>query len=142
MVTILETLADYAGIVRDPDILTEYVRQALYRTITQKFIGDNKGKVLTLDNELEKEIMDNVQQTEHGSYLSLAPEKTQRIFTNLMNEIERVSSLGVTPIVLTSPVVRIYFKRLTEQIMPDLVVLSYNELDSRVEIQSLGVVSG
>ena len=142
MVTILETLADYAGIVRDPDILTEYVRQALYRTITQKFIGDNKGKVLTLDNELEKEIMDNVQQTEHGSYLSLAPEKTQRIFANLMNEIERVSSLGVTPIVLTSPVVRIYFKRLTEQIMPDLVVLSYNELDSRVEIQSLGVVSG
>lgn len=142
MVTILETLADYAGIVKDPDILTEYVRQALYRTITQKFIGDNKGKVLTLDNELEKEIMDNVQQTEHGSYLSLAPEKTQRIFANLMKEVERVSSMGITPIVLTSPVVRIYFKRLTEQIMPDLVVLSYNELDSKVEVQSLGVVSG
>ena len=142
MVTILETLADYATIVRDPDILTEYVRQALYRTITQKFIGDNKGKVLTLANELEKEIMDNVQQTEHGSYLSLAPEKTQRIFANLMKEVERISSLGITPIVLTSPVVRIYFKRLTEQIIPDLVVLSYNELDSKVEVQSLGVVSG
>jgi len=142
MVTILETLADYAGIVRDPDILTEYVRQALSRTITQKFIGDSKGKVLTLDNELEKEIMDSVQQTEHGSYLSLAPEKTQQIFANLMKEVERVSSLGVTPIILTSPVVRIYFKRLTEQIMPDLVVLSYNELDSKVEVQSLGVVSG
>ena len=142
MVTILETLADYAGIVRDPDLLTEYVRQALSRAITQKFIPDNKGKVLTLDNQLEKEIMDNVQQTEHGSYLSMAPEKTQRIFNNLMQEVSRISSLGMTPIVLTSPVVRIYFKRLTEQVMPDLVVLSYNELDSRVEVQSLGVVSG
>ena len=86
--------------------------------------------------------MDNVQQTEHGSYLSMAPEKTQRIFNNLMQEVSRISSLGMTPIVLTSPVVRIYFKRLTEQVMPDLVVLSYNELDSRVEVQSLGVVSG
>ncbi len=142
MVTILETLADYAGIVRDPDMLTEYVRQSLARSITQKFIPDNKGKVLTLESQLEKEIMDNVQQTEHGSYLALAPEKTQRVFRNLLREVEKITSLGMTPIVLTSPVVRIYFKRLTEQVMPDLVVLSYNELDSKVEIQSVGVVTG
>ena len=142
MVTILETLADYAGIVRDPDLLTEYVRQALYRTITQKFIPDNKGKVLTLDSQLEKEIMDSVQQTEHGSYLSMPPEKTQRVFTSLTREINKITSLGMPPIVLTSPVVRIYFKRLTEQIMPELIVLSYNELDSKAEIQSVGVVNG
>ena len=142
MVTILETLADYGGIVRDPDMLTEYVRQALSRSITQKFIPDNKSKVLTLDNELEKDIMDNVQQTEHGSYLSMAPDKTQRIYNNLLREVGKITSLGMTPIVLTSPVVRIYFKRLTEQVMPDLIVLSYNELDSKVEVQSVGVVNG
>ncbi|HZJ56921.1 MAG TPA: flagellar biosynthesis protein FlhA [Clostridia bacterium] len=142
MVTILETLADYGSIVRDPDLLTEYVRQALSRTITQKFIPDNKGKVLTLDNQLEKEIMDSVQQTEHGSYLSMPPEKTQGVLKNLMDEINKVTSLGMPPIILTSPVVRVYFKKLTEQVMPDLIVLSYNELDSRVEIQSIGVVNG
>ena len=79
MVTILETLADYAGIVRDPDLLTEYVRQALSRTITQRFIPDNKGKVITLDSQLEKDIMDSVQQTEHGSYLSMPPDKTESV---------------------------------------------------------------
>ncbi|NLJ67199.1 MAG: flagellar biosynthesis protein FlhA [Clostridiales bacterium] len=142
MVTILETLADYAGIVRDPDLLTEYVRQALSRTITQRFIPDNKGQVITLDSQLEKDIMDSVQQTEHGSYLSMPPDKTQRVYSSLSREINKITSLGMPPIVLTSPVVRIYFKRLTEQIMPDLIVLSYNELDSKAEIQSVGVVNG
>ena len=142
MVTILETLADYASIVRDPDLLTEYVRQALSRTITQRFIPDNKGQVITLDSQLEKDIMDSVQQTEHGSYLSMPPDKTQRVYSSLSREINKITSLGMPPIVLTSPVVRIYFKRLTEQIMPDLIVLSYNELDSKAEIQSVGVVNG
>ncbi|HZJ83669.1 MAG TPA: flagellar biosynthesis protein FlhA, partial [Clostridia bacterium] len=142
MVTILETLADYGTSVRDPDILTEYVRQAMSRAITRKFLPDNKGKVLTLDNDLEKEIMDNVQQTEQGAYISMEPEKSQRIFRNLLKEMGKITSLGMPPIVLTSPVVRIYFKKLTQQVMPDLIVLSYNELDSKAEIQSVGVVSG
>ncbi|MGI5850885.1 MAG: FHIPEP family type III secretion protein, partial [Caldicoprobacterales bacterium] len=129
-------------IVRDPDLLTEYVRQALSRTITQRFIPDNKGQVITLDSQLEKDIMDSVQQTEHGSYLSMPPDKTQRVYSSLSREINKITSLGMPPIVLTSPVVRIYFKRLTEQIMPDLIVLSYNELDSKAEIQSVGVVNG
>jgi len=142
MVTITETLADYAPITRDPDMLTEYVRQALARSITQQFFPDKKGKVVTLDPELEQEIMNGVKQTEHGSYLAVPPEKTQRLFRNLSKEIEKVMSLGIQPIVLTAPVVRIYFKKLTEQVLPDLVVLSYNELDGKVEVQSIGVVRG
>lgn len=140
MVTIAETLADYANITRDPDMLTEYVRQALARNITQQFFPEKKGKVVTLDPELEREIMDGVKQTDHGSYLAIPPEKTQRLYRNLKKEMEKVSSLGIQPIVITAPVVRIYFKKLTEQVIPDLVVLSYNELDSRVEVQSVGVV--
>ncbi len=140
MVTILETLADYGNITKDPDMLTEYVRQALSRTITLRFIPEKKAKVLTLAPELEKAIMDSVQQTEHGSYLALEPNKTHAIFQNLTKELEKFTSLGLQPIVLTAPVVRMYFKKLTEQIAPDLVVLSYNELDSSVEIQSVGVV--
>ena len=142
MVTIAETLADYAAITRDPDMLTEYVRQALARSITKQFFPEKKGKVITLDPELEQEIMDGVKQTEHGSYLTIPPDKTQRMYRNLNKEIEKVLSLGIQPIILTAPVVRIYFKKLTEQMIPDLVVLSYNELDSMVEVQSVGVVRG
>lgn len=140
MVTILETLADYGNITKDPDMLTEYVRQALARTITSRFVPEKKLKVLTLAPELEKAIMDSVQQTEHGSYLAMEPTKTHAIFKNLTKELEKLTSIGLQPIVLTAPVVRMYFKRLTEQVAPDLVVLSYNELDSSVEIQSVGVV--
>ncbi|MFO7294590.1 MAG: flagellar biosynthesis protein FlhA [Clostridia bacterium] len=140
MVTILETLADYGNITKDPDMLTEYVRQALSRTITLRFVPDKKAKVLTLAPELEKAIMDSVQQTEHGSYLALEPNKVQSIFKSLTKELEKFTSLGLQPIVLTAPVVRMYFKKLTEQVAPDLVVLSYNELDSSVEIRSVGVV--
>ena len=103
-------------------MLTEYVRQALARTITQQFIPEKKGKVLTLDTELEQEIMDSVKQTEHGSYLSFHRKKLNG-YLQFKKEVEKVLSLGIQPIVLTAPVVRIYFKKLTEQMMPDLVVL-------------------
>jgi len=141
LVTILETLADYAHITRDTDMLTEYVRQALRRAISQKYFGENmSNKVITLDPQLEQEIMNNVQQSEQGSYLSIDPSKTQQIFNSLNQEILKLTSIGLQPIILTSPIVRIYFKRLVEQIAPDLVVLSYNELEPNAEIQSIGMV--
>ena len=112
MVTILETLADYGNITKDPDMLTEYVRQALSRTITLRFMPDKKGKVLTLDPELEKTIMDNVQQTEHGGYLSMEPGKTHSILNSLAKQMEKITSLGLQPIIVTAPVVRAYFKSL------------------------------
>ena len=141
MVTIMETLADYAPMTKDTDMLTEYVRQSMRRNITKRFIAEMQAKVITLDAALEQTIMDSVQQTEYGSYLNLEPNAAQRIINNLLKEMQKLASMGEQPIILASPVVRLYFKRLTEQVAPGLIVLSYNELDPLVEIQSVGVVS-
>jgi len=140
MVTIMETLADYAPMTKDPDMLTEYVRQSLRRNITKRFIQDNKAKVVTLDTGLEQNIMSAVQQTEYGAYLNLDPQSVQEIYNSLSRELQKFNSIGEQPLVLASPVVRIYFKKLTEQVAPGLTVLSYNELDPSVEVQSIGVV--
>ncbi len=141
MVSILETLADFGSVTRDPDMLTEYVRQKLYRYITNKYVQGNTLKVITLDGKLEQLIMDSIKQTETGSYLSMAPDTVQKILNSLLNNAQRLTSIGEQPIVLTAPIVRIYFKRLTEQATEDLIVLSYNEIDSSVEVQSLGMVT-
>jgi flagellar biosynthesis protein FlhA len=140
IVTILETLADYGKATKDSDMLTEYVRQALARSITNRFMPEKKGKVFTLDPELEQDILNSIQKTEQGSYLSMDPSKIQKIYHNLTKELEKAASLGIQPIVVTAPIVRLYFKKLSEQIEPNLAVLSYNELDQSVEVQSIGVV--
>ncbi len=141
IVTILETLADYAPVTRDPDMLTLYVRQALKRSISKKYLDSDINSVVTLDPELEQVIMDSVQQTEHGSYLALDPNTTQRIFDKLRAELNKLKSMGLQPIILTSPLVRVYFKRLVEQIEPDLIVLSYYEIEPAADVQSVGMVS-
>lgn len=141
LVTILETLADYAVTTRDSDMLTEYVRQNLRRAISKKYFSNDVNTVITLDPALEQQIMGSVQQSEQGSYLALDPSLTQRIFDKLNMEVNKLTSMGIQPIILTSPIVRVYFKRLVEQIAPDLVVLSYNELDPSAEIQSVGMVA-
>lgn len=141
MVTILETLADFAPITHDADILTEYVRQALGRAISKKYMSDNRSSVITIDPKLEQIIMDSVQRTEHGSFLSLEPDLTNNILASLSRQAQRLAELGQQPIVLASPIVRLYFKRLTERFLPGLVVLSYSELDPNIEVESIGMVS-
>ncbi len=141
MVTILETLADHAAVTHDTDLLTEYVRQALGRAISKKFFTESKSNVLTLDPKLEQIIMDSVQKTETGSYLTLEPNMTNTILGNLSKQVQKLLQLGQQPVVLASPVVRLYFKRLADQMIPGLIVLSYNELDPGLEIQSIGVIS-
>lgn len=141
MVTILETLADYAPITRDTDMLTEYVRQALGRAISRAFITPENSDVITIDPQLEQMIMDSVQKTEVGAYLTIEPSVTSKIINSLAKHIEKIVQLGKQPVVLASPVVRLYFKRLTEQSIPGLVVLSYNELDPSMEVNSVGMVS-
>ena len=141
LVTVLETLADYAHMTRDTDMLTEYVRQSLRRSISRKYFEAESNNVITLDPDLEQKIMNSVQHTEQGSYLAMDPNTTQRIFDKLNSEVTKLTSVGLQPIILTSPIVRIYFKRLVEQIAPDLVVLSYNELDATAGVQSVGMVS-
>ncbi len=142
LLTIFETLADYAATTRDSDILTEYVRRSLKRAISSKFFPPNETtSVVTLDPKLEQEIMGSVKQTETGAYLTLDPEKTKAIIKSVGNETDKLESLGKNPIVITSPIVRMYFKRLTEDYYKDLVVVSYNEIDSNIELQSVGMVT-
>lgn len=141
MVTIMETLADYGAVTKDTDMLTEYVRQGMKRSITRKFIPENNTRVVTLDSSLEQIIMDSVQQTEYGAFLNIDPRVAQTVINNTMKEVQKLTSVGEQPIVLASPIVRLYYKRLTEQVAPALIVLSYNEIDSNTEVQSVGMVS-
>ena len=142
MVTIFETLADHAATTRDTDILTEYVRQSLKRAITNKYFPMNETtSVVTLDPKLEQEIMSSVKQTEQGAYLTLDPDKTKAIMASVETEVGKLEKLGKNPIVITSPIVRMYFKRLTEDYYKDLIVVSYNEIDANVELQSVGMVT-
>ena len=96
---------------------------------------------ITLDPVIEQQIMDSVQHTEQAAYIALDPQITQQVLDSLQSEISRLTSIGLQPIVLTSPIVRIYFRHLTEQYLPNLTILSYNEIDPSVEIQSIGMVS-
>ena len=142
LLTIFETLADYASTTRDTDILTEYVRQSLKRAISNRFFPSNEtSSVVTLDPKLEQEIMGSVKQTENGAYLALDPEKTKGIMKSVGNEIAKLENLGKSPIVITSPIVRMYFKRLTEDYYKDLIVVSYNEIENNIELQSVGMVT-
>ena len=142
LLTIFETLADYAPTTRDTDILTEYVRQSLKRVISVKYFPAHETtQVITLDPKIEQEIMGSVKQTEQGAYLNLDPERTRKIMDSLGKEVQKLENLGKNPIIITSPIVRMYFKRLTEDYYKDLIVVSYNEIESNVELQSVGMVT-
>ena len=142
LLTIFETLADYAPTTRDTDILTEYVRQSLKRAISSKYFGGNETtSVVTLDPKIEQEIMGSVKQTEQGAYLNLDPERSKAIMSSVGSEVQKLENLGKNPIIITSPIVRMYFKRLTEDYFKDLIVVSYNEIESNVELQSVGMVT-
>lgn len=142
LLTIFETLADHAATTRDTDVLTEYVRQSLKRAISNKYFPANETtSVVTLDPRVEQEIMSSVKQTEQGAYLTLDPEKTKAIVASLESEIAKLENMGKSAIVITSPIVRMYFKKLTEDYFKDLIVVSYNEVDSNIELQSVGMVT-
>ena len=124
------------------EILTEYVRQSLKRAISNKYFPANEvTSVVTLDPKVEQEIMSSVKQTEQGAYLTMDPEKTKAIMDSVETEIAKLENLGKSPIIITSPIVRMYFKKLTEEYFKDLIVVSYNEVDSNVELQSVGMVT-
>ncbi|MNC21675.1 Flagellar biosynthesis protein FlhA [compost metagenome] len=142
LVTIMETLADYGGYTKDHDILTEYVRQALSRQITQQYAaGGDALKVITVGPSLEKKIAESVQQTDQGSYLALDPSSSQTIFHKLNEQVTRAVQGGLQPVILTSPTIRMYLRQLLERTLQDIPVLSYSELEPNVEIQSMGVVN-
>ncbi|MBU2701995.1 flagellar biosynthesis protein FlhA [Sporomusaceae bacterium BoRhaA] len=140
MVTILETLADYAALTKDTEVLTEYVRHALARNICNSFVVNNTLTCITVDPTLENTISGAVQRSEQGSFVALDPNKMKELINSLTVEISKMTDLGYQPIVLTSPAVRLYFRKVTERAAPSLIVLSYAEIEPRVEIQALGMV--
>lgn len=141
METILETLGDYGTQTKDTDMLTEYVRQALKRTISRRFSEAGQMKVITLDEKIENQIMNSVKKVDAGSYLTLDPMTIQSVISSATEEINKVKELVSVPIVLTSPVVRIYFKKLIDQFYPNVSVISFSEIDNNIQIQALGSIT-
>lgn len=142
LVTIFESLADHGNYTKDPDILTEYVRQALSRQITQQFSsGGDTLRVITVGPQLEKKIAESIQQSEQGSYIALDPVSTQQIYQKLNEQVNRQIQSGQQPVVLASPTIRMYLRQIVERTMQDVPVLSYSELEPNIEVQSVGVVN-
>lgn len=139
---IFETLADYGKMSADTDLLTEYVRQALSKQITNQYaVGNETFKVVTLAGRVEKLIADHIQQTEHGNFLSLDPNVSMEIVQKVGEQMEQFSVYEQSPILLCSPAVRMYVKQMLDRYLPQVPVLSYNELEASIEVQSIGVVN-
>ncbi|HHY52115.1 MAG TPA: flagellar biosynthesis protein FlhA [Clostridiales bacterium] len=141
METILETLGDYGVTTKDTDMLTEYVRQRLRRTITRQYAQGNALKVITVDQDVEQAILNSIKKGEHGTYMALEPEKVQHIVSSILDDINSLKDIVSTPIVLTSPVVRVYLKKMLDQFAPNITVLSFSEVDPGVQIQALANVT-
>lgn len=139
---IFETLADFGKMTNDPELLAEYVRQALSKQITKQYVNEDQSlKVVTVSGKVEKLIAENIKRTEHGSFLALDPDSQQKIIQSIQQETEKLSLQEETAIILCSPAIRMYLKQLLDRFLPQVVVLSYNELEPDVEVQSVGVVN-
>jgi flagellar biosynthesis protein FlhA len=139
---IFETLADFSKMTNDTELLAEYVRQALSAQITKQFVHENQSlKVITVSGKAEKMIAESIQNTEHGNYLSLDPESQQAIVKTIREEVDKLTMQEEAAVVLCSPAIRMYLKQLLERFLPQVAVLSYNELEPTVAVQSVGVVN-
>ena len=141
ILTIVEALADYAPVTKDPDFLTEYVRQRLSRAIVNPHLPEDGAlPVVTLEQDVEDVLLNSVQHTEHGSYLSVEPKVASTIMKSVSKEMQKLMAKGFQPIVLCSPQLRRHFRRMVEQFAPSLIVLSHSELSSHISFQSFGKV--
>ena len=139
---ILEAMADAARVNRDLDYVTESVRRALSRTICRQYAADGKKLfVLTLHPKLEQAVADAVEKTQLGAYPLLEPQMTKKLLGSLRENLEGLTAKGLPPVVLTSGRVRLPFKRLTERYLPQLAVLSINEIAPGVEVEAVGTVT-
>ncbi len=141
LLTIVETLADYAPLTRDPDVLTEYVRQSLARAITAQFLTEEGSiPLMTVDGKLEQKLTDSITQTDQGSYMALDPNMAQRIISATEKGLGKFTAVGARPVLLTSPIIRGHLKRFLDKFVPNVAVLSHNEIDTKARIYSLGVL--
>lgn len=142
MLTIVETLADYAPVTKDPDLLTEYVRHRLSRSIVTPYLSeDGVLGVITLGQDVEDTLLRCIQKTEHGSYLSIDPRTADAIVGSIKEQAEKSMAQNLHPIIITSPAIRRHLKKMTEYFIPSLVVLSQNELMTDIRFQSIGEVT-
>jgi flagellar biosynthesis protein FlhA len=140
LVSIMETLADTATFTKDPEVLAEYVRRTLSRNISRQYLQNNTLTCITLDPQTENQIVSAVQHSDRGSFVSLDPGSMQQFIASLSTEIQKLTSSGFQPVLLTSPASRLYVRKLTERIAPNLVILSFAELENQIEVQSVGMV--
>jgi flagellar biosynthesis protein FlhA len=136
----METLADTAAFTKDPEVLAEYVRRTLSRNISRQYIQNNTLTCITLDPQTENMIVSSVQHSDRGSFVNLDPGSMQQFIGSLSTEIQKLTTAGFHPVLLTSPASRLYVRKLTERIAPNLVILSFAELENQIEVQSVGMV--
>jgi flagellar biosynthesis protein FlhA len=142
LLTIMETMADSVAISKDADILTEYVRQRLARSIVKQYeTAEGILPLVTIDQKIEDILRDGIQKADHGSYLSLEPNLAQKILMAINQTLERMAQANYQPIILCSPTIRRHLKKLLDRFLPQVVVLSHNELTTQAKIQSLGTVN-
>ncbi|WP_040211259.1 flagellar biosynthesis protein FlhA [Clostridium polynesiense] len=142
MVTILESLADNSRNTKDVELLTEYVRFSLGRSICSSFIDEDRSiTVTTVHPDLENHISNNIQKSLQGSYAVIDPETTQRIFENIKSVVDSVYYNNNQPVILVSPKIRPAFRKLIEMVFPHIAVISLNEIPNDIEIKTEGVVT-
>lgn len=141
IVTIMESLADNARNTRDLEVLTEYVRFALSRTICNAVVDENRTiNVITLDPAIEDIVANNVQKSVQGSFPTVDPDTTTRILGAIKDTVESVYFYNNQPIILVSPNIRAVFRKLIEMVFPQIMIISLNEVPNDVQINSEGVV--
>lgn len=140
MESILESIGDQGVAIKDTDMLTEYVRQKLKRTITRKYTDGKTVTVISLDQAIENTILNSAKKSDHGTYLAIEPMVVQKIVESVTEQIEKFKELIYQPIILTSPIVRIYFKKMIDQFLPNMTVLSFNEIEPNIQIQAIGLI--
>ncbi|MDD5758834.1 MAG: flagellar biosynthesis protein FlhA [Desulfobulbaceae bacterium] len=139
--TICETLADYAPMSKDTSILTEYVRQRLARSIVSSLTDeDGRLSVLTLAHKIEDFIRESIQKSDQGVYLNMEPNLAQRVIEATQGLVEKVTNEGYQPVILCTPVIRRHLRHLLERFMPQVIVLSNNELPNQIQIRSIGTI--
>ncbi len=141
LLTIVETLADYAPMSKDGDLLTEYVRQKLGRSILEPYVQEGGVlQVITVDPAVEETLSKGIQQSEHGLYLSLEPRVVESIINSIKEEVEKFMNISVQPIILCSPLLRRHLRRIIEHFAASVFVLSHAEISQNIRIQSVGKV--
>lgn len=141
ILTIVETLADYSPLTKDADILTEYTRHKLARVIISPHLEeDGTLRVINLAQETEDMLLAGIQNTEHGAYLSIDPQSADQLMTSMQGEAEKAMVKNIQPVIVTTPTLRRHLKKLTENFIPSLVVLSHSELLNNIKLQSTGEV--